>query len=315
MKVAALRRSPLGYGLLLPAARRTDGVVGAAREHRPRGSRRTSPRCCAGSAQWISPTWRPDCHASPNRSRIVWGLADRASPLRWAAGSRHCSPTRRWSRCPTPARSSHSTRPRRSSGTSTITAFGNSAARRRPRAGVKQTVSKAPHERDRFGERGNRVVTSVRSSAPMPRTSVARSAAIRRWCEWAVPRKPSGRGCESAQQSVTQGGTPQGCRDHQLGHQRGLTWCPHQREHRVERERRELVERVAVGQDEAADPLRMGVDQELAQAAACVVADQRHVVEVQRGQEVVQQIRDRDRGQVALRSFTGMLCEPSGSWL
>jgi hypothetical protein len=49
-------------------------------------------------------------------------------------------------------------------------------------------------------------------------------------------------------------------------------------DHALEGERRELVEAVAVGEDEPADPLRPLGHEHLADGAARVVADERHVV-------------------------------------
>ena len=60
-------------------------------------------------------------------------------------------------------------------------------------------------------------------------------------------------------------------------------------------------------------PIRsgMGVDQELAQAAAGVVADERDVVQIEGDQEVVDHLGD-PGGDSAVRVVTGMVCEPSG---
>jgi hypothetical protein len=64
--------------------------------------------------------------------------------------------------------------------------------------------------------------------------------------------------------------------------------------------RREHVEGVTVGQDQAADAAVVGVDGVLAQRAAGVVADQRDVAQVQGAQEPVDDRRDAPRAEVRL---------------
>ena len=53
-----------------------------------------------------------------------------------------------------------------------------------------------------------------------------------------------------------------------------------------------------VGEDEAADPTVVGVDQELADPSPGVVADERDVGQVERGEEVVDDHRDAARAQI-----------------
>lgn len=106
MKVPALRRSPLGFGLLLRSEHRalTASWLELTSTDR-RIARRTWPTCCGPSPPWISPTSRPDSHDSPSRSRWcgVWPTA--ASRHHSAADSRRSSRPRRWSRFPERARS------------------------------------------------------------------------------------------------------------------------------------------------------------------------------------------------------------------
>ena len=82
------------------------------------------------------------------------------------------------------------------------------------------------------------------------------------------------------------------------------------REHQVERERRELVERIAVGQHQPADGLGIGVDHQLADAAAGVVADQGHVLQSERGDGVADHLGHAHRRQVgALARRAGVRSE------
>ena len=74
--------------------------------------------------------------------------------------------------------------------------------------------------------------------------------------------------------------------------------CRAEPEQHVERERREGVERVAVGQHQPADPARVLVEQQLADRSPGVAADQHHVVEVQRLEEARHDPRHAARRQV-----------------
>ena len=86
-----------------------------------------------------------------------------------------------------------------------------------------------------------------------------------------------------------------------------------QREDEGERERRELVERIAVGQHQAADMVRVRVDDQLTQAAAGVIADERHIRKPERDDEI-RIIVATPPGERAPASLTGMVCEPSGQF-
>jgi hypothetical protein len=77
--------------------------------------------------------------------------------------------------------------------------------------------------------------------------------------------------------------------------------APGGREEQPERRRRELVERVAVGQHQSPDPGRVRVDDELAERASGVVAGQRHVGQVQRRQEVQHEPGHAARADVGVR--------------
>jgi hypothetical protein len=77
------------------------------------------------------------------------------------------------------------------------------------------------------------------------------------------------------------------------GHARGL-------DHRHELLGREDLEAVAVGQHEPPDPLAVVERDELADRAAGVVADERDVLEVQRGQEVAHQPGDARRRELGV---------------
>ncbi|GAA4697637.1 hypothetical protein Prum_062140 [Phytohabitans rumicis] len=69
----------------------------------------------------------------------------------------------------------------------------------------------------------------------------------------------------------------------------------------AERCGRELVERVAVGEDQATDAAVIGVDEELAQRATGVVADEGDIGEPERGDEVVHQPGDASRAEIGAR--------------
>jgi hypothetical protein len=64
---------------------------------------------------------------------------------------------------------------------------------------------------------------------------------------------------------------------------------------------------VAVGEDEAADPLGVAGDQHLRHRAARVVADDRHVLEVERLEEVGDQGCDPGRGEVGVGAHRNLL--------
>ena len=77
--------------------------------------------------------------------------------------------------------------------------------------------------------------------------------------------------------------------------------------HRLEDPRREVLVGVAVGQDEAADPLRVAGDQHLRHRAARVVADDRDVAEVERIEKAGDQVRDPVRAEVGLGPHRDLL--------
>ena len=94
-----------------------------------------------------------------------------------------------------------------------------------------------------------------------------------------------------------------------------------QRRHRLEDPRREVLVGVAVGQHEAADPLWVAGDENLRHRPAGVVADDRHVLELERGEEAVDRSprcregRGRHRGSsrsAARRSASPARCSDSG---
>ena len=80
----------------------------------------------------------------------------------------------------------------------------------------------------------------------------------------------------------------------------------------AEHRRREVVEGVAVGEHEPADPVAMARDDELAQRAAGVVAHQRHVAQVERRDQVGDQTREPGRRDVGVRAASRSRCAPSG---
>ena len=73
-----------------------------------------------------------------------------------------------------------------------------------------------------------------------------------------------------------------------------------------------MLERVAVGQHEPADALWVMGDDELAQRAARVVADERHIVELEPLEQLGDQTREPGRGEIGAAGI-GIRCEPSGS--
>ena len=83
-------------------------------------------------------------------------------------------------------------------------------------------------------------------------------------------------------------------------------------EQRHERLRREVLERVAVRQHEAPDATGVGVDNELADRPAGVVADERDVVQVERLEEGDDEPGDAARREIGSRPPAGMTWAPSG---
>jgi hypothetical protein len=94
---------------------------------------------------------------------------------------------------------------------------------------------------------------------------------------------------------------PQRADPHLAGQEAGPSLAAEQREEPLEHGRREDVQTVAVGEHDPADPARVLVEDELAQRAAGVTADQRDGVEVEGVEELDDQPRDAARRQVGVR--------------
>jgi hypothetical protein len=73
-----------------------------------------------------------------------------------------------------------------------------------------------------------------------------------------------------------------------------------QRRHRLEHPRREVLVGIAVGQDQAADAVGVGGHQHLRNRSAGVVADDRHVFELELGEELGDQPRYAGGGEVGI---------------
>ncbi len=104
-----------------------------------------------------------------------------------------------------------------------------------------------------------------------------------------------------------EGGPGEGADAEGGGQQRHPAGKRRDRRHRLEDAGREVVVGVAVGEDEAADPLRVAGDQDLRHRAARVVADDRHVVQVERLEEAGDRRCDPVRGEVGIRLHRDLL--------
>ena len=178
-------------------------------------------------------------------------------------------------------------------GTVARLACGNASLSCRPSSGPKY-ASSSPH-RIRTGPVNwpNRLAASSRTPGRTPRANLARSRRIALLASGSYPlagqlgiERSAGQRAE-AERAGPHPRRPQP--GHQAGDDPGMAPGEEQRRERAGRER---AERVAVGQHRGADPAGVARQQELADRPAGVVADDGHVVEAQRGDEVADEPGD-----------------------